>query len=74
MSKLGIKANHRINDETQSLSELWQSVAILASGRVSDNALVSEYPIDIRKRQVESLKHLVATIEATHNQIELKKE
>lgn len=71
---MSTKANHIINDETQTLGELWQSVAVLASGRVEDNALVSEYPLDIRKRQVESLKHLVVTIEATHNQIELTKE
>lgn len=49
------------------IRDLWVSVAALSSGRVKDNVVTGEYPLEAREIQLMSLKSLVAAIESTHN-------
>lgn len=61
--------NTRINNEMQTLEELWQSVSELATHVVQDNEKCNndEYPKDIRTRQVKALEVLLDNIKETHD-------
>ena len=64
----------KASEELQSIGELWQSVASLATGRVSDNEKYGGgYPLDIREAQAESLMCLVNTILLTHKKMKVQK-
>lgn len=67
-----MKANvdYRIDEDTQSLGELWSSLAKLSAGRAHDNNVTQEYPLDIRKRQIEGILLLANTIKKTHEKID----
>ena len=59
--------NLRLNENTQSIEELLISITKLSCHIMRDDLLMSddEYPLDIRKRQVKSLKCLVDTLNET---------
>jgi hypothetical protein len=61
-----IDMNFKVKAEMQSISELWESVEKLAKGRVQDNGKCDSYPIDIREKQLVSLRNLIENIESTH--------
>lgn len=65
-----INTNYRLDTNTQTVAELWESVAKLAAGRVADNKLCDSYPINVRQAQLMSLKGLVQRLEQTHDAIE----
>lgn len=65
-----VQGTYKINEETQTLDELWESISKLASGRVDDNRNSETYPLDVRKLQINTLIVLANTIKATHEQIE----
>ena len=54
----GIRIDFKLNAETQSVGELWESLAKLAQGRVDDNKKSSVYPLDTRERQLKTAKAL----------------
>ena len=60
----------KASSELQSIGELWQSVASLAVGRVSDNEKYGgECPLTTRLAQAESLMHLANAILLTHEKM-----
>lgn len=69
---MGVKVqrDYRIRDDYQSLEELWESISKQSARRVQDNSLDNEYPLDIRKRQIESILTLANAIKTTHSKIE----
>lgn len=56
-----------IDANTQTIEELWKSVADLSTRRVADNALCRHYPLSVRVGQLNTIKCLIQTIEKTHN-------
>lgn len=60
-----------LNEDTQSVSELWKSIADLSQARVVDNAKSPVYPLPTRVMQVASLRALVSKLEETHVQMDL---
>jgi hypothetical protein len=71
---MAVHGNYKINEETQTLDELWESISKLAFGRVNDNKKSKTYPLEPRKSQIDSLIVLANTIKATHEQIESSEE
>lgn len=65
-----ILVDYKLNEDTQSLDELWESIAKLATGRVKDNSISTVYPLETRKRQLDALLVLANAIKATHTQID----
>jgi hypothetical protein len=63
-------SDFKLNASTQSVGELWESIATIAQGRVNDNNLPGDYPLSLRKRQLESISSLVITLELSHKAIE----
>lgn len=59
--------------EQASLVELWDNVAKISKGRADDNHLLinhnENYPLSLRVRQLESLKHCIAAIENHHSKL-----
>lgn len=64
--------NTKINNETQSLQELWESINSLSAHVVQDNEKCDndEYPKRIRTYQLKAIEELVNTIKETHSVIE----
>lgn len=61
-----VNCNYALNEDMQTLEQLWESIHKLAGGRVRDNALGEEYPLETRIRQTLTLKVLVEVLEKTH--------
>jgi hypothetical protein len=62
--------NYSLNSSTQTIDELWKSIAAFAVARVADNSKYNgHYPIDIRELQLPALKSLVEVIELTHQKM-----
>ena len=63
--------NYKCSDETQSISELWESIYRLTKGRVEDNCKIEDhsYPMDIRMRQFKTLDVLVQGLKDAHTQV-----
>lgn len=64
MSK--VSTQFKENDETQTVSELWESISKLSAGRVTDNAKSDLYPLETRERQLDTLQTLVDTLKRSH--------
>lgn len=64
----------QLNENTQSIDELLISIMKLSSHIMYDDTLVAtdDYPLDIRKRQIQSLKCLVDTLNATLEKVDAK--
>jgi len=61
-----MKVSQRRNKDTQSIEELWESIANLSSHVVDDNSLCDEhYPKAVREIQLLSLKTIILEIEKT---------
>jgi hypothetical protein len=56
----------KLDEETQNVSELWESVAKISTGRVKDNKASSTYPLATRLRQLNSLSVIVDCLKKTH--------
>lgn len=67
---MSIKLSFKVNDDMQTIEQLWESVANLANRRVEDNKLMGEYPLSVRQLQVAGLKSLAQAIEDTHKAME----
>ena len=65
-----VSMNYRLDDNTQTVGELWESIAKLAAGSVADNKVCDNYPFRIRQSQLESLKELVKSLDDSHNAID----
>ena len=61
--------NFKINDETQTIAELWASVAELANAKVEENAHSENYNKDIGEQQAKELKILLDVISKTHKKM-----
>lgn len=71
MSKQNNLMDFAIDNDTQSIKELWESVAKMGSHVVNDNIKSDgDYPLSVRKMQLASLKTLVSTLEMSHTAIE----
>lgn len=55
-----------VDSDTQTVSELWQSIAKLSQGRVEDNNKSESYPLSTRIRQIDDIKNLVVALEKSH--------
>jgi hypothetical protein len=61
------KLTDRVNNDTQSIEELWESLAKLSQNITKDNQRYNgEYPISIRERQMITLDSLVNAIKGFH--------
>lgn len=61
---------YKLNNDTQSVAELWESIRRLSTGRCADNnANFDDYPLAWRCRQLDTLKALVQALEETHNKM-----
>lgn len=68
MSKQNNLMDFAIDNDTQSIKELWESVAKMGSHVVNDNIKSDgDYPLSVREIQLTSLKTLVTAIEKTHH-------
>jgi hypothetical protein len=57
----------RENNDTQNVSELWESILQTAQRRVDDNKKSIEYPLETRETQLNSLQHLVNALQRSHS-------
>lgn len=56
------------DNDTQTIEELWISIAKLAAHVVEDNKLYNgSYPLRVREQQLVSIKALVNVIQETHD-------
>lgn len=58
--------DYRIDEQAQSVSELWISISDLATGRVKDNISTGSYPLAIREMQLITLENLVGALRNAH--------
>ena len=63
-----VKLTDRVDENTQSIGELWESVEQFAYNRVADNRLYDDnkYPIEVRIAQMATLRVLVKAIDEFH--------
>lgn len=62
--------NYSIDSSTQTIEELWESLAKFAQSRAKDNLKYDGcYPLEIREIQLPGLKSLVEAIEITHQKM-----
>jgi len=63
------KLTDRVDENTQSIGELWESLAKFTQRRAEDNKnYFGDYPLSVRRAQMPTLKSLVAAIEKFHDQ------
>jgi hypothetical protein len=60
-----MKVSQRRNKVTQSIEQLWESIANLSSHVDDDNYKCDEYPKTVRERQLLSIKIIISEIEKT---------
>ena len=53
----------------QSVEQLWDTLATLTQEVVSDNNAISDYPIESRKKQINSIKEIARVLELSHNEM-----
>jgi hypothetical protein len=58
-----------VDEGTQTLSDLWQSIADIANGCVADNAKSETYPLHVREQQLASLEVLINALDMTHRKV-----
>lgn len=64
------KNDYQLDENTQTIGGLWESLYALAKGRVYDNNHNGgEYPLATREQQVRSARALVEAIEKTHEKM-----
>jgi len=70
-----INKNYKLNEDLQSVSELWESIEKLARGRGLDMKNSDSYPLEVRQMQSYYLKVLVnSLIETEKKMVETEKE
>lgn len=62
-----MKITDRLNQDTQTIGELWESLATFCNNRIEDNKRNEQYPLDTRISQMAHLQSLVNAIYATHD-------
>jgi len=63
----------KVNEDMQSIEELWKSLAFFCNNRVVDNIKYDGvYPISAREMQMPTLKALVEAIEEFHTKFKDK--
>jgi len=60
-----------INDSSISVGETWEELLRFAQNRVNDNNMSKEYPLEVRKRQMLTLKTLVQHLDKNHSVMEV---
>lgn len=59
----------KLNEETQSIEQLWNSLYRFTKRRVEDNSWSESYPLGTREVQMHDLRALVKAIEETHKKM-----
>mgnify|MGYP001428225171 CR=1 FL=1 len=65
-----ISTNFTLDECHQNISELWESLAVLAQRRVNDNAKGNIYPLETRRTQLSSAQALLKCIADTHTKMD----
>ena len=61
-----IKLSDKRNDGMQSVGQLWQSLYVLCRHVYGDNTEGDEYPTEVRRMQITSLKAMIRELEIHH--------
>lgn len=60
----------KLDNDHQSIEELWSSLSTIVSGRVADNRLTADsggdYPLTIREKQLMTIETMVTVMKETH--------